>query len=280
MLYLVATPIGNLKDITLRALEILQDCDTILCEDTRHSLILLKHYQIHKPLVSFHKFSEAAKEDQIIHEMREGKTFCLISDAGTPTICDPGSRLIKRCIREGIHISAIPGACGLIVALCIAGLDSDRFQFYGFLPRQSGPLKKSLEEILHYPHTTICYESPERIHKVLEVLHLLDPERLIVIARELTKKFEELLRGNAKELLNLYKEKKFKGEIVLLIAGYCGNNPMKWQDLSIQAHVEKIREEEQVSLNEAIKKVAQLRSLPKRNIYQQIHNSSTKSERS
>lgn len=271
MLYLVATPIGNLKDITLRALETLESCDYILCEDTRHSLILLKHYNIHKPLISFHKFSEAAKEDKIIQDLIDGKNICLISDAGTPGISDPGTRLVKRCLEEGLTISAIPGACAAITALCISGLNTDRFQFYGFLPRQSGTLKKVLEEIFKCPFTTICYESPERINKVLEAIHNIDAERLLVIGRELTKKFEELLRGKANELLKLHAEKKFKGEIVILISGNTHGQSSEWEDLSIEEHVAKVQQEENILLSEAIKKVAQLRTLPKRIVYNKIH---------
>lgn len=273
VLYLVATPIGNLKDITLRALETLQSCDYILCEDTRHSLILLKHHHIQKPLVSFHKFSEASKEDEIIQDLRSGKTICLISDAGTPGISDPGTRLVKRCIEEDLEFYALPGPCAAIAALCISGLDTDRFQFYGFLPRPSGALKNTLEEILKSPFTTICYESPERIHKVLEAIHSLDPKRSLVICRELTKKFEEHLRGDAQALLHRHAEKKFKGEIVLLISGSTGNQLSSLEDLSIEEHVAKMQTEESLSLNEAIKKVAQLRSIPKRTVYNKIHRS-------
>ena len=273
MLYLVATPIGNLKDITLRALEILQHCDYILCEDTRHSLILLKHYQIQKPLKSFHKFNEASKEDQIIEDLKDGQNICLISDAGTPGISDPGIRLVKRCIAEGLKISVIPGACAVITALSISGLDTDHFQFSGFLPRQNSALRKNMEQILAYPFTTICYESPERIHKVLEIIQSLDAEREIVIARELTKKFEELLRGKAAELLKILDEKKIKGEIVVLISGCNKKKADEWQDISIKDHVPIIMQKEGLSLNEAIKKVAELRDLPKRIVYNTIHQS-------
>lgn len=271
MLYLVATPIGNLKDITLRALETLQSCDYILCEDTRHSLILLKHHSIHKPLKSFHKFSEASKENDVIQDLIAGKIICLISDAGTPGISDPGTRLVKRCIEENIKISTIPGACAAIAALCISGLDTDRFQFYGFLPRQSGALKNTLAEILKSAFTTICYESAERIHKVLEAIDAMDSQRQIVIGRELTKKFEEMLRGKPKELLYQYTEKKFKGELVLLISGNMYGELPQWENLSIEEHVAKIQQENNVSLNDAIKKVAQLRSVPKRTVYNKIH---------
>ena len=271
MLYLVATPIGNLKDITLRALETLQTCDYILCEDTRHSLIILKKYAIQKPLKSFHKFNEASREDEIIQDLKDGKTLCLISDAGTPGISDPGSRLVQRCIKEGLKVSSIPGPCAAIAALCSSGLDTERFQFYGFLPRTSKALKTILEELMKYPGTTICYESPERIHKVLEAIHQLDPNRSLVIARELTKKFEEWLRGNAQDLLNLHAEKKFKGELVLMISGWKNVYPTEQDTLSIEEHVAKLQQDQNISLHDAIKKVAELRKIPKRLVYNKIH---------
>lgn len=272
MLILVATPIGHLKDITLRALECLQSCDYILCEDTRHSLILLKHYNITKPLVSFHKFSEASKEDEIIQDLRNGKTICLISDAGTPGISDPGTRLVQRCVKENLKVSAIPGACAAIMALCISGLDTDQFYFYGFLPKASSALKNAIQQILQSPCTTICYESPERIHKVLETIHLMDPSREVVIGRELTKKFEEFIRGTAQELLNKHEEKKFKGELVLLISKINpAHKKTSWENLSIEEHVSQIQQEGNLSLNDAIKKVAEVRSIPKRQVYNKIH---------
>lgn len=271
MLYLVATPIGNLKDITLRALEAFKSCDYILCEDTRHSLILLKHYEIHKPLISFHKFSEASKEDAIIQDLMAGKTICLISDAGTPGISDPGTRLVKRCVIENLKVSSIPGPCAAIMALCISGLDTDHFQFCGFLPRSSKTLKLALDEILKYPYTTICYESPERIHQVLEAIQDRDADRQLIIGRELTKKFEEVLRGNAQQLLNHHREKKFKGEIVLLISGNTHPQQKDWETFSIEEHVAKVQEEEHMSLQDAIKRVAQLRDIPKRTVYNKIH---------
>lgn len=271
MLYIVPTPIGNLKDITLRAIETLQSCDYILCEDTRHSLILLKHYHIEKQLVSFHKFSEATKEDAIIFDLRNKKNVGLISDAGTPGIADPGNRLIKRCIEEGIEVVALPGACAIITALSASGLDTQHFQFCGFLPKQTSLLNKTLQSILQFSSTTVCYESPERIQKVLNKIQELDPQRQLVIGRELTKKFEEFLRGTAAELLLQYSEKKFKGEIVLLISG--STNPLieDWVELTIEEHVAKKQKENHLMLAEAIKKVAEERNIPKREVYNKIH---------
>jgi 16S rRNA (cytidine1402-2'-O)-methyltransferase len=219
MLFLVATPIGNLGDITFRAVEVLKSCDYILCEDTRHSLRLLQHYSIQKPLISYHMFNEASREQKIVDDIQAGKMVALISDAGTPGIADPGMRLVKRCRKEELKIEAIPGSCAAILAITCSGLSTERFQFVGFLPRTSGRLQRVLEEILTYPGTTICYETPHRLVKVLELLSRIAPEQTICVARELTKKFEEVRTGTPSELLMEWKNRSVKGEIVLLISG-------------------------------------------------------------
>lgn len=217
MLYLVATPIGNLGDITFRAIEVLKSCDYILCEDTRHSLRLLQHYSIQKHLISYHMFNEASREQKIIDDIQAGKTVALITDAGTPGIADPGMRIVKRCREENLKVEAIPGPCAAILAISCSGMSTERFQFVGFLPRTSGRLQRELGEILTYPGTTICYESPHRLLKVLEMLKQIAPDRKISVARELTKKFEEVRTGIPSELLQEWKNRSVKGEIVLLI---------------------------------------------------------------
>ncbi len=213
MLYIVATPIGNRADITFRAIEVLKACDLILCEDTRHSKPLLKYYGIETRLQSYHKFSEAKKENQILDKLREGTTIGLISDAGTPTISDPGQRLVAACHDHNLPITTIPGASAAITALASSGFPSERFQFVGFLPKKPGQLQIELEKILAYDGTTICYESPHRIKKVLKAL---DPNCLVFVAREMTKKFETLYRGKPEEVLEQLTLPK--GEIVLIIA--------------------------------------------------------------
>jgi 16S rRNA (cytidine1402-2'-O)-methyltransferase len=218
MLYLVATPIGNLGDITFRAVEILKSCDYILCEDTRHSLRLLQHYSIQKPLTSYHMFNEASREQKVVEDIQAGKNVALITDAGTPGIADPGMRLVKRCREENLRVEAIPGPCAAILAITCSGMSTERFQFVGFLPRTSGRLQRELEEILQYPGTTICYETPHRLLKVLELLKKIAPDQKIGVARELTKKFEEYRVGTPEELLQLWKNKSVKGEIVLIIS--------------------------------------------------------------
>ena len=200
MLYVVATPIGNLSDLTFRAVEALRSCDYILCEDSRHSSILLRHYDIQKPLKSFHKFSESSKQEGVIQDLKEGLTIALISDAGTPGISDPGEKLIQACVMNHIQVVPIPGACAAIAALSCSGLTTTRFQFVGFLPRKTGELKRMLQELLAYTGTSICYESPNRLLDVLHLLKELDSQRQLVIARELTKKFEANMKAAGKNL--------------------------------------------------------------------------------
>ncbi|MCH9624859.1 MAG: Ribosomal RNA small subunit methyltransferase I [Chlamydiales bacterium] len=219
MLYLISTPIGNLKDITPRALETLAACDYVLCEDTRRTRILLNHYSIKAHLKSFHLFNEASKENRVIEDLNNSMEIGLVSDAGTPGISDPGERLVKRCRAEQITVIPIPGPCAAIAALCASGLVTTRFQFFGFLPRKKGKLTKALDSMLLFPGTTICYESPYRIAPTLKVLAELDPERECVVAREITKKFETFVKGSALTLFEKYHEAKPKGEIVLLISG-------------------------------------------------------------
>jgi 16S rRNA (cytidine1402-2'-O)-methyltransferase len=271
MLYLVATPIGNLADITLRALEVLKACDYILCEDTRHSLPLLQHYQIHKPLKSYHKFNETSRAERIVQDLKVGKQIGLISDAGTPGIADPGAGLITLCIAQDLPFTVIPGPCAFIQALCCSGLLTDHFQFYGFLSRKDNELKRELQTIFHYPGTTICYESPHRLLNTLQIIHSLQPQRLVVVARELTKKFEEVVRGTAMELIEHWNRSPLKGEVVLLISQALEEPAPDWTEWTPEEHVAWMEIHYSLSRKEAIKLVAQLRGVPKRQIYQQCH---------
>lgn len=271
MLYLVATPIGNLQDITFRAVEILQSCDYILCEDTRRTAILLNHFKIKKPLKAYHKFNESAKENPILEDLREGKSIALVSDAGTPGISDPGAKLVQVCVDHKIKVCAIPGPCAAIAALTCSGLSTDRFTFYGFLPRKAGELNAALQEILSYAQTTICYESPHRIRNVLEIIHSIDPLRKVVIARELTKKFEEVINGTASELIKNWEGKDIKGEIVLLIDRAISIKEEIWNLLSIEEHVDLIQNTYSLSRMQAMKIAGSLRGLSKRQVYQSLH---------
>lgn len=266
MLILIATPIGNLADITYRAVQALSSCDYILCEDTRYSLRLLKHYQIQKPCYSFHKFNENQKESDLIQDLKAGKTIGLISDAGTPGISDPGEQLVKRCVEEKIRVTTVPGPCAAIAALSCSGLSTQLFQFCGFLPRTDQALKSKLLEILQYSGTTICYESPKRLQNVLHAISALAPTRQISVARELTKIHEEIVNGTALQLLEYFQDEP-KGEIVLLIAGNDASSESTWENLSPEEHVKELEHTYNLSRRDAIKMAAKLRGESKRSIY-------------
>lgn len=220
-LYIVATPIGNRDDITLRALTILRSVDRILAEDTRHSQHLLQHYAINRPLVSVHEHNEAARVTQIMQWLDAGESLALITDAGTPLISDPGFVVVRALRERGYTVVPVPGVSAVITALSAAGLPSDRFQFIGFLPAKSGPRERTLVDALAYRGTSLCYESPRRLLDTLTVLAELAPERPLVVARELTKQFETFLSGTAREVLQRVQDDddQQRGEIVLLIHG-------------------------------------------------------------
>jgi len=218
MLYVVATPIGNLSDITLRALEVLKLVDLIAAEDTRHSGILLKHFEIKKKLVSYHKHNEAMRTAQLVERLVAGKDIALITDAGTPGVSDPGARLIRECIKRDLPFTIIPGPSSILTALIGSGFSSQKFFFAGFLPVKSGQRKRELHAAAERNETTIFFESPYRLAKTLNACMDVMPGRQICIARELTKKFEEFRRGTASELLAHYEAHVPKGEIVLLIS--------------------------------------------------------------
>ncbi len=216
-LYIVSTPIGNLKDITLRALDTLKDADFIACEDTRVTSILLKHYEIHKELISLNAVNENSKIDYILKRIENGENCALVSDAGTPGISDPGNRLISAAIKNNIEVIPIPGITAAITALSVSGLPMDSFIFEGFIPQKKGRQKK-LKELAGEERTIIIYESMYRIEKLLNELCNYMPDRQLVLCRELTKKFEEIRRGTPAELLESFKENVNKGEFAVVIA--------------------------------------------------------------
>ena len=218
-LYLVATPIGNLEDLTLRALRVMRECDVIAAEDTRRSGQLLKHFGISKPLLSYFQFNEAKRSEEIIERLRRGEKIALVTDAGSPGISDPGQRVVKTAIAAGFRVEAIPGACALIAGLTASGLPTDEFHFIGFLPHKSGQRKNKLESLKEISGTLVFYESPYRIEKLLGELSEIFPERDVVLARELTKKFEEFLRGKPAALLEIARKRNLKGEFVVLVGG-------------------------------------------------------------
>lgn len=259
MLYLVSTPIGNLEDITLRAISTLKEVDLILCEDTRTSSTLLKKYQIDTPCLSFHKFNEQKRLTSILKMLEDGKNIALVSDAGTPLINDPGFNLIKSSIEEKIKFTAIPGSCSIIDALIMSGLSTTPFQFIGFLPKKGNFLKK----LLYYPGTTIAFESPNRLKSTIIAINELDPNRKVVIARELTKKFEEIISGNPSELISFLEKQTKLGEVVLLI----GENESYSENEKDYEIIEAFKEYFGLSTKDAIKYAAKVLKKPKREVY-------------
>lgn len=216
-LYLVATPIGNLEDITLRALRTLKECDVIAAEDTRHTGRLLQHFGITKPMISYFKFNEARRSQEITARLQAGEKIALVTDAGTPGISDPGERVVRAVLNAGLRVEPVPGACALVAAISASGLATGEFHFAGFLPHKSGQRRRELERISHYEGTLVLYESPYRIEKLISELAEVFPDREVVLARELTKKFEEFVRGTPPELLVKAGTQKLKGEFVVLI---------------------------------------------------------------
>jgi 16S rRNA (cytidine1402-2'-O)-methyltransferase len=218
MLYVVATPIGNLGDITLRALEVLKDVDLVAAEDTRHSGLLLKHYQIDKPFISYHQHNEAMRTAQLVERLAAGENIALITDAGTPGLSDPGARLVRECVQRGLPFTVIPGPSSIMTALVGSGFSTENFFFAGFLPNKSGRRERELSAAGAREETTIFFESPYRLTKTLKASIDILQDRQLCVARELTKKFEEFRRGTAAELLAHYEAHPPKGEIVLLIS--------------------------------------------------------------
>ena len=218
-LYLVATPIGNLEDITLRALRVLKECDVVAAEDTRRTGQLLKHFGISRPLLSYFQFNEARRSEEILRRLQQGETVALVTDAGSPGISDPGERVVKAAIAAGLRVEPVPGPSALIAGLTASGLATEEFHFVGFLPHKSGQRRNRLEALRTVAGTLVLYESPYRIAKLLGELGDVFPDRRIVLARELTKKFEEFLRGTPGELLGRLQQRPPKGEFVVLVDG-------------------------------------------------------------
>ncbi len=270
-LYLVATPIGNLEDITLRAIKILSQVDIIAAEDTRHTLQLLNHLDIKKPLISYYKETERVKADIIINKLKEGKNIAIVSDAGTPAISDPGEEIVKRCIEENVKIIPIPGACAFINALICSGFSTREFLFIGFLSANKKDRKDKLEEIKKENRTLIFYEAPHKIHATLESMQQVLGDRRVVLAKELTKIHEEYIRGNISEILE--KEQEIKGEIVILVQGAEKSNDEKdfLNSMSLEEHY-KYYLNQNMEKKEIIKKIAKDRNTNKNEIYQYFIN--------
>ncbi len=268
-LYLVATPIGNLEDITLRAIRILKEVDLIAAEDTRQTLKLLNHLEISKKLISYHRHNEDVKKDLLIEKLLEGQNIAIVTDAGTPAISDPGEEIVKEAIKNNINVVPIPGACALINALIASGLDTKEFSFYAFLPLNKKLRKTKFEEIKKDGKTAIIYEAPHKLINTLEdILNNLG-DRNIVLARELTKIHEEFIRGKVSDIINKYKEIDPKGEFIILIEGIKIKEENNLNKLSLEEHY-KYYEEQGLEKKEIIKKIAKDRNVNKNEIYQKF----------
>ena len=263
-LYLVATPIGNLDDITLRAIKILKDVDVIAAEDTRHSLKLLNHLEISKPLISYHRHNEEIKSELLIDKLLNGENIALVTDAGTPAISDPGEFIVKKAIENNIDVIPIPGACALINALICSGLDTREFAFYGFLPLNKKLRTNKFEELKRENKTAILYEAPHKIESTLEDIYNNLGDRNIVLARELTKIHETFLRGRVSEIME--QVHNIKGEIIILIEGNINNVENNGQILTIEEQYEMYKNEGYTK-NEIIKKIAKNVGVKKNDIY-------------
>ena len=268
VIYLVATPIGNLEDITYRAIKVLKDVDFIAAEDTRHTLKLLNHFEIQKPLISYYKQNEKVKSEIIIKKVLEGKNVAIVSDAGTPGISDPGSEIVSVAIENNIKVIPIPGACALINALICSGMDTSSFSFYGFLPVNLKEKKEKLEAIKDDTNTLIFYEAPHKLNKTLNDLYDVFGDREIVLARELTKIHEEFKKDMLSNLIK--NEISTKGEYVLIIEGNRKNKKEiqkeKLNELSLEEHY-KYYESQNMDKKEIIKHIARDRNVSKNEIY-------------
>ncbi|MGL5417581.1 MAG: 16S rRNA (cytidine(1402)-2'-O)-methyltransferase [Clostridium sp.] len=270
-LYLVATPIGNLKDITLRALETLKSADVIAAEDTRQTLKLLNHFEIKKTLISYHMHNEQGKSGEIIQRLKNGENIALVSDAGMPGISDPGSVIVKRCIEEEIQFEVLPGATAFATALIYSGLENSKFAFRGFIPRETKDRKELVEEIKEMKETLIFYEAPHRLLSTLTFLEESLGDRQIAACRELTKLHEEIVRGSISEVKNHFLEVAPRGEFVLVLNGkteaeFDKEKMEEWEDLTIEEHIKKYINNG-ISKKDAIKMVAKDRKEKKSVIY-------------
>ena len=273
-LYLCATPIGNLGDITSRVLDTLREADMIAAEDTRNSLKLLNHFAIKTPLTSYHEYNKVEKAEQILAWLRDGKNIALITDAGTPAISDPGEVLVERCLKEGIPVTSLPGCCACITALTLSGLSTRRFCFEGFLPSDKKEKKLILEELKGETRTIILYEAPHHLRRTLAELYEILGERRITLCRELTKRFETVFPTTIEGAIAYYEGNDPRGEYVLVVEGMNRENikreeQKKWTELSIEEHMQ-IYEEQGMERKEAMKKVAADRGISKREVYQAL----------
>lgn len=274
MLYLCATPIGNLDDITVRVLKTLQSCDLIAAEDTRNTMKLLNHYEIKKPLTSYHEHNKYEKAQELISYMKQGNWIALVTDAGTPAISDPGEILVRECLKQGVKVTSLPGACALITALTVSGMPARRFCFEGFLPSEKKERSHVLTQLKQEERTMILYEAPHRLVATLNDLTCVLGNRNIVLCRELTKKYEEVLPMTLDEAIAMYEKEEPRGEYVIVIEG---RDPLekkqedqeKWKTLTVEEHMAWY-EQQGMERKEAMKHVAKDRGVSKREIYKDL----------
>jgi len=274
-LYLVATPIGNLEDITLRALRILREAAKIACEDTRHTRKLLAHYEIHAAVVSYHQHNEIALAPKLAAEIGAGATIALVTDAGTPSISDPGHRLVAACLRLGLAVIPVPGASAVIAAVTASGLPADAFTFVGFLPSRGGERRRTIRDLANEPRSVVFYEAPHRLIESLTDAREILGNRQAAVARELTKLYEEFLRGTLDELLTQLREKPPRGEITVVIApcdpaGADAPGPEDLLKVPLAQRVAEIEREKGIDRKAALKFAAHERGINKREAYKQL----------
>ncbi len=275
ILYLCATPIGNLKDISFRVLEILKSVDVVAAEDTRNSIKLFNRFEINTPLTSYHEYNKVEKAVKLIEMLKSGQNIALITDAGTPGISDPGEVLVRMCHEEGITVTSLPGPVACIDALILSGFSTRRFVFEGFLPREKNERAEILAEIGKETRTVILYEAPHHLKGTLEDLRVLGDDRNIALCRELTKKYEEISRKTIAEAIEYYKDNEPRGEYVLVIEGLDKaalkeEEQKKWEEMTIEEHMA-IYESKGLDNKEAMKMVAKDRGVSKRDIYNYLH---------
>jgi 16S rRNA (cytidine1402-2'-O)-methyltransferase len=269
-LYLVATPIGNLEDITLRALRVLKEADLIACEDTRQTQKLLQHYAIHKELVSYHEHNELTRAPELVIQLEEGAQVALVSDAGTPVLSDPGHRLVVLCLRHHIPVVPIPGPSAFVAALAASGLPTEEFLFVGFLPSRAGSRRKKLDALKSEPRALVLYEAPHRLAETLSDAAEILGSRPAVVAREVTKIHEEFLRGSLDELRDAARKRTPRGEITLLIGPAVEGELHAVPAVSLKQRVEQLEAESGLDRKSALKQAARERGLAKREAYKQL----------
>ena len=273
-LYLCATPIGNLEDMTFRCVRILKEVDLIAAEDTRNSIRLLNHFEIKTPMTSYHEYNKIEKGRKLVEKLREGTDIALITDAGTPGISDPGEELVRMCREEGIPVTAVPGAAACVTALTISGLPTRRFDFEAFLPTEKKERQQILEELKQETRTIVLYEAPHRLVKTLRLLLETLGDRQVRVCRELTKKHETVYENTLSGAVSYYEEQEPKGECVLVIAGKSREEirreeQMQWEEMTLEEHMEKYLSEG-MDRKEAMKQVAKDRGIGKREVYRAL----------